>query len=101
MIAKFQIEVSDFGYIGGTHYYGHIRVPDTRLLDGQWHPLEQLDQGREGDKFRTIKFWTIADIIEAAKDWFLKDPRVKPGDKLVISRELWDIRNKSLEPEEW
>jgi hypothetical protein len=94
MSEKFYIEVSDFGFIGGMHYYGHVRVPDTRLSEGQWHPLEELS--RKG----SIKFWTVTEIIEAAKEWFLKDSRVKPGDKLVISRDLWEIRNEPLESEE-
>lgn len=96
MSEKFRIEVSDFGFIGGTHYYGNIQIPASRMGNG-WYRVE-LDHGKEGDTFRTIKFWTIADVIKAAKEWFLKDPRVKPGDKLVISRDLWDIRNEPLEP---
>jgi hypothetical protein len=94
MSEKFHIEVSDFGFIGGTHYYGHIQIPSSRM-GNNWYRVE-LDQGQEGDSFRTIKFWTIADVIEAAKKWFLKDPRVKPGDRLVISRDLWEIRNEPL-----
>jgi hypothetical protein len=93
MSEKFEIEISDFSDVGGIHYYGNIYIPQSRIRNGDWHRIE-LD--RPCGEYRTIRFWTIRDIITAAKEWFLKDPRVKPGDKLVINKADWKRRDERL-----
>lgn len=96
MSEKFEIDVTDFSIVGGYHYYGRVQIPQTRQDGRSAGHYHELDQGQKDDTYRTIKFWTIRDILKAARDWFLTDLRVKPGDKLVISRDLWEIRDVAL-----
>jgi uncharacterized protein Usg len=108
MSEKFEIEITDYGFIGGLHFYGRVNIPKSRQV-GEYSPsyyhelqrpnLEESpswwDKKVDGP-WMTIKFWTIRDIIKAAKEWFLSDPRVKPGDKLTIHKESWERRNEKL-----
>jgi hypothetical protein len=107
MSEKFEIEVTDYGWIGGMHFYGRINIPPSRQVEGYspryYHELSRPSDGeapkwwtKEDGSWTTIKFWTIRDVIAAAKTWFLADPRVKPGDKLVINKEDWQRRHKNV-----
>jgi|SRR5579864_4573146 len=106
MIEKFEIRIQTFDIVGGIHYYGKIEIPMTRRtaenLERQIE-LNHVDNEHQpswwhkddGD-WTTIKFFTIREVIVAAKKWFLTDPRVKPGDKLVIWKEYWRDQDVKL-----
>ena len=98
---KFEIDVSTFQCIGGEHYYGRVTIPQKRQdgrYGGHYHELEHSSKHHD---WCTIRFDTIREIITAATEWFLKDGRVKPGDRLVMWSGHWTERNARLEKPEW
>jgi hypothetical protein len=105
MIEKFEIEISSFDIVGGIHYYGRVELPMSRQKSGDHRTIE-LERPAPKDApswwtsedgtWMTIRFDTIQQVIDAAKEWFLENERVKPGDKLVIWKGYWEKRNERL-----
>ena len=99
---KFKIWISTFAAVGGEHYYGYVRIPQHRQVAPYFQCNIELDR-QPSDKiaaaalFRTIRFDTIQQIIDAAKEWFLTSPIVQPGDLLVISKEYYSNRDVRIE----
>jgi len=95
---KFKIEISTFQCIGGEHFYGRVIIPQKRQKE-DWCPInyQELSHQSRDHRWTTIRFDTVQEIVDAATDWFLRDWRVKPGDRLVISPDLWRDRHIRIE----
>ena len=83
-MSKFQLRITT--YIGmdiAEHYYGTIRIPDERISLGGDNAIS-LTYVNEDWGHETTRFFTQKEVVEAAKEWFLKSKVVQPGDKLTV-----------------
>lgn len=82
-MSMFRLRITTYkGMDIAEHYYGSVRIPPERDPKNEYsitlfHDDEELGEG-------TCRFWNQKDVVQAAKEWFLKSELVKPGDKLTV-----------------
>lgn len=89
----YKIHISDFGCVGGVHFYGTIRRADGKFIceltrpDPAPMPDWYDDEDRASAKWTTVRFPSEWDVVLAAKAWFDIAPEVQAGDKLTVWRD--------------
>lgn len=92
MKRRFRINVTSFDMVGGVHFYGAVYQAGVKV--------KELDHFRTEDpSYRSIKFGTIQEIIDAAKEWFADSPDVRVGDLLVMWADDWRRRDERVNPD--